>query len=275
MRNILFIHAMLLFCLLCFVNCDRISETMQSIDEPAELYLSKPGKPQIATGTVEILWKGGGKQQQPEAKMAFAEFNAHAEFEHKPARGEFIFRVLNSDSTLHREVVVMVEHVYVDTPHDKAWFTGEVISDNRGCTGNGNGGHDSGCSGSSGCGGNHSGGGTSGGGGCSGHDGGHDDGCSGDDGGDHSTGCSGNGSNGGHGGSGGQGGQGSKCRVGQILAAKVHDVGTPGANGDGITWKWFDSDDPAVPIPPDANSINSWPHLCKKNIIGGNLSLHY
>jgi len=33
---------------------------------------------------------------------------------------------------------------------------------------------------------------------------------------------------------------GKNCRIGQILAVKIHDVDSPGMNEDGITWKWFD-----------------------------------
>lgn len=51
----------------------------------------------------------------------------------------------------------------------------------------------------------------------------------------------------------------------------MHDGGTPGTAGDGITWKWFAGDDPALPQTTD---LGSWPHLCKKTILAGNLMIH-
>jgi len=64
---------------------------------------------------------------------------------------------------------------------------------------------------------------------------------------------------------------GKNCRLGQIIALKVHDVGTPGRNGDGITWKWFS---PEAMNVMSTDNIESWPHLCKKTIIGGNIVVH-
>jgi hypothetical protein len=107
--------------------------------------------------------------------------------------------------------------------------------------------------------------------GCTGHDTGHDSGCSGDDGETHESGCEGSE---GQVGNGGGGTNGKNCRIGQILAVKVHDVGTPGSNGDGITWKWFDPDDPKV-ANLNSSNVESWPHLCKKTIVQGNLVVHY
>ena len=52
---------------------------------------------------------------------------------------------------------------------------------------------------------------------------------------------------------------------------KMHDGGTPGTNGDGITWKWFD---PEADWVPTIENVEEWPHLCKKTIIGGNLVVH-
>jgi hypothetical protein len=102
-------------------------------------------------------------------------------------------------------------------------------------------------------------------GGCSGsdgHDGGHDGGCSGS-----------SGSCGGHDETSGGGNRvnGRTCRVGQILVGKAHDGGTPGISGDGITWKWFDADDPTL---PSLDDITAWPHLCGKTILAGNIVVH-
>jgi hypothetical protein len=239
--------------------CESINESESAILEPDAAVMAKPLKAQKATGSVEIQWKG---KQQSELRRAFAEFDAHAPFNSKPAKGNFVYRVLNEDYTVHREIIVKINAVYIEPATDKGWFTGEVASDSRGCSGNDSGGHSDNCSDSGGCGGGHDDDDPGG------HEVSHDDACSGDDGDDHSSGCSGN-----HGG--GSGGQGSMCRTGQILAAKVHDIGSPGTNGDGITWKWFSPDTPNLPAPPDQFTISDWPHLCKKTIIGGNLTVHY
>jgi len=76
------------------------------------------------------------------------------------------------------------------------------------------------------------------------------------------------------GGSGGMGGaqvSGRNCRVGQYFVGKAHDGGTPGTNGDGVTWKWFDAANPNVPVLED---LSTWSHLCAKTIIAGNIVVH-
>jgi hypothetical protein len=137
----------------------------------------------------------------------------------------------------------------------------------------GTGGTEGGCAGSDGT--THTDGGCSGSdgtthtdGGCSGSDGTThtDGGCSGSDGTSHDGGCSGSG-----GGGPGIHVSGSGSRVGQVLAIKLHDGGTPGTDGDGITWKWFSGEDPELPQITDRAS---WPHLCKKMILEGNLMIH-
>jgi len=40
---------------------------------------------------------------------------------------------------------------------------------------------------------------------------------------------------------------------------------------DGITWKWFDAADDRLPTLDD---LDTWPHLCRKTILGGNLVIH-
>lgn len=251
-----------------------------------------------ATGSVEIVWKGGrGHGVEPGMeKLALAELAAFPAQDGRPARGEFYYRVLNPDGTLHREIFATVTDVFIDAGNNKAKFLGEVVEDLRicagggdeggcGCDGGGSEGHDGGCSDGS-----HDGGGCSDGGCSDGGDGGcSDGGCS--DGGD-SGGCSGGGDTGGcsdgagssgsgdghdgacsGGGSGGGGQPGRLSRVGQKVAVKLHDGGTPAVAGDGIHWKWFDPNSTAL---PDMNDIESqkWRCLCKKTIIGGNLVVH-
>jgi hypothetical protein len=210
---------------------------------------------------------------------------------------------------LHREVAVEVKGVYVDVAQMKGWFVGEVISDIKICTGGGGeggecdcgggggGGHDGGCThDDGGCTHDDGTGGDSGGcthddgtggdsGGCT-HDDGtggdsggctHDDGaggntggtgsCGGETGGDCGEtggGCSGGGHTGG-----GSGSPSGKDRTGQWIAVKIHDRDTPGIGIDGITWRWFT---PATV--PSIDDIDAWPHLCKKEILEGNLVIH-
>ena len=100
-----------------------------------------------------------------------------------------------------------------------------------------------------------------------------DDGCSGgDDGTTHDEGCGGS-----AGGAGGDKATGKGSRVGQILLAKVKDLGSPGLETDHITWKWF-----AAPTAPEQLAVmlgkltSDSPDLklCKKTILGGNLVVH-
>lgn len=228
----------------------------------------------IATGTVEVMRMNNKGNGDPNDKIMIADFNAHEEHYNQDDHGTFIFSVLKSDSTIHRVITIDLDWVYVDEISNKAWFKGVVISDTKGCGGNGHGDHADGCEDSGGCSGNESGEHSEG---CTGHDSGHDSGCSGDDGETHTDGCGGSGGMGSEGGMGGDGGMrvnGKNCRIGQVMLVKVHDVGTPGTNGDGITWKWFDHDDPNV-TNLNSSNVGSWPHLCKKTILNGNLVVHY
>ncbi|UCF21361.1 MAG: hypothetical protein JSU87_08265, partial [Gemmatimonadota bacterium] len=86
----------------------------------------------------------------------------------------------------------------------------------------------------------------------------------GDTGGDCGGGCSGGGHSGG-----GSGSPSGKDRLGQWIAVKVHDRDTPGIGIDGITWRWF-----TAATVPSIEFIEEWPHLCKKEILEGNLTIH-
>lgn len=254
--------------------------------------------------------KGSDAGNKPETLLPFFELNAHMDDGIQGAKGEMVYQVLTEDSLLHRLIKADVLDVYVDPLQDKAWIVGKVIFDSKGCAGNGSDGHATGCGADDGThddGGCSHDDGTDAGGGCSDDDGTHDDGgCSHDDGtdvgggcthddgtsvdGTHDEGCShdddehsdeggcGGSENGGSGGtvlpgSDGKGNplSGKNCRVGQIIAVKLHDGGTPGTNGDGITWKWFSPDGAFV---PSIENMQNWPHLCKKTIVEGNLVIH-
>lgn len=269
------------------------------------------------TGSVEIVFRGGNGNDPGEAdgeKKAFVDIEAHETTPTQPGHGSFTYTVTDLSGNMHRQIVVELQGTRTDPISAKAWYVGHVVSDTKGCSGGGTGGHEPGCPGGD-CGDDHGhlpGGcsGSDGGcdadhdhvdGGCSGSDGGcdtdhdhvdggcsgtdgscgsdHDHvdgGCSGSDGhdGGHDGGCSGGGGScGGHSGSSGGSARvnGRSCRVGQALAGKAHDGGTPAVGVDGITWKWFDADDPAL---PSLDDIATWPHLCGKTITGGNLVVH-
>jgi hypothetical protein len=264
MKTLLFILAVLLSVFL--VCCNTPMEPVENNDSRV---LAKPHK--HANGSVEVMRANNNGNGNQNDKIMIADFNAHEEHGNQSAHGTFLFSVLNIiDSSLHRQITINIDAVYVEESTNKAWFRGIVIADTKGCNGNSSGGHEEGCEGG-GCSGDENGDHTEG---CSGHDSGHDSGCSGDDGESHEGGCAGSGGQGGQGGNGGEGVNGQSCRIGQILAVKVHDISTPGTDGDGITWKWFDPDDPNVEN-LDKNNVNGWPHLCKKIILAGNLVVHY
>jgi len=78
---------------------------------------------------------------------------------------------------------------------------------------------------------------------------------------------------------------GKESRVGQVVVVKVHDRSSPGdpadedTPGDGITWKWYLLDSWAWKTAEEQGEpllgvIEEWPHLCKKEIIGGNVVVH-
>lgn len=281
----------ILFLIIGITGCemnetDLLTELSGGLDTyGSNMSLVKGSMPK-ATGSVEFLWKGGDKGSdmgnKPENLLAFFTFDAHERINPALPMGEILYQVKWPDLTLHREIKAVVTGVKVIG--SKAWFVGVVVSDSKGCSGNSGGGHDSDCSDSSG--------------GCGDETDGHDGGCSDSgtdeggcsDGGTDEGGCTDGGTDEGgctDGGSGGMGGEsdmgggspggsmgnplsGKKCRIGQLIAVKVHDVGTPGIN-DGLTWKWFS---PEAAFVPTVLNLNEWPHLCKKVIVEGNLVVH-
>ena len=246
---------------------------------------AKGKKVNKATGSVEIIWKGGEKGgdmgNKPENLRAFFEFDAIETNSITGAKGNVIFRVTSEDLTIHREISANVIAINFCEEDSRSWFVAKVISDSKGCNGGPGGeGHESGCSGEDdgGCGDDTS------------HDGGCTDGHTTDDGGCTDThtddgGCSGSDMGGpGETDSGSMGStdkgnplSGKNCRIGQLIVVKVHDVSTPGALGDEITWKWFAPNSSYNITNSDHKNItvnNSVVHLCKKTIIDGNLVVH-
>ncbi len=81
---------------------------------------------------------------------------------------------------------------------------------------------------------------------------------------------------------------GKNCRIGQYVIGTAYDGGTPAVGNDAIAWKWFAADAhkvvqllPAIEVavltgdPVTYAAVkDSWPpHLCWKEILGGNLQL--
>lgn len=227
-------------------------------------------KPDRAIGTVEVILPANGSPTGE--KPALVELEWFGGTADTPARGTLVLSMLDDLGQPKRVITAEVtDHpntgVVIDLDLAKAWYVGEVVSDvkmHAGCDGH-DGSTDGGCSGDDGT--------TDGGcsgddgttdGGCSGGDGTTDGGCTGHDDGTTEGGCAG-----GSGGSGGVHVSGKDSRVGQLIVVKIHDVATPGSAGDGITWKWFSGDSDFAPSASDV--LDQWPHLCKKEIVEGNL----
>jgi hypothetical protein len=178
------------------VGCEMetISPLKEISDLDMQFDLEKSHAKQLdllkATGSVQILWKGGPKGKspdmgnQPEERLAFFDFNAHEGFMDIPPKGEIVFWVAKLDSTVTREIKAEVTGVHIDPLNMKGYIVATVVSDTKGCGGDGQGGHSGGCSDShddGGCGGED--GTTHDDGGCSHDDTGGDDGTTHDDGG--------------------------------------------------------------------------------------------
>lgn len=223
------------------------------------------------TGDVEIIWNGGGGMMQGEdadangEKHAFVDLVAFEPSGDKSAKGDFQLDIYQGQ-VLHREISAEVVDAVIHPDEAKAWFLAEVIFDSKACGEHGGGGPGSHEEGDEGC--DH---GDETDGGCTHEEGDEgcdhgdetDGGCTDEEG--HDGGCPGSDA--------GQGNHvsGRQCRVGQIIAVKVHDADTPGMDGDGITWKWFRANAPHL---PDIGDTGNWPHLCKKTIVAGNLVVH-
>lgn len=246
--------------LLVFASCGQLQPSRQQIDAAVRGLGPVPK----ATGGLDIQWLGGkGKEVAPgEEKLAavdFAWFEGRGE---TPAKGYFHYVVHNSDGTLHREITAEVTDdaktgVLVDEATATAYFVGVVTSDSK-KTASGEGAMGSGAEDEGGCG------------------EATDEGtCTG--GGENETGCSGDGTE--------PDKQdpphppGSGTRLGEYIAAKVQDVATPGAGQDTISWNWFyanpdPKEHPNALEPPAIDPQTSWPALCTKTILGGNLVVH-
>lgn len=270
MRKSLLSYVILLILLMTIGSCENMTVEPDHLkSETLSSDLSNMNKSNAinlqATGGVEIVWTAKGNNPFSLQKALF-EFNANAPFKDKPAKGEVALTIIDSLQNIHREIHAEVFDCYVDPLQSKAWFVAVVVSDSKECSTDpeGNHGepgegeeveHDGGCS--------------------------HDDtleeggGCGEDDSStEHGDGCSdlGEEHDGSEGGMGpGNALSGKNCRIGQLIAIKVHDNGTPGINGDGLTWKWFSSDGQFA---SGVGNTEEWPHLCKKTIVGGNIVVH-
>ncbi len=234
-----------------------------------------PGADRVRfTGTTELFWNGGQGAGAPTdvERIAQASVAAFPGVEPgSPGPGRFTFRVVNTvDGTAHREIGAELIYAHIDETARRVWYMGIVDSDTRACSdAPGGGGQDDG--------------------GCSHDEGSADDGtCTHDDGTTHDDGgCAAADDPGGPGGSGSHV-SGKNCRNGQYVIGMAYDGGTPATNGDAIAWKWFAADAhkvvqllPAIaaavladdPVSQAAVKDDWPPHLCWKEILGGNLRL--
>lgn len=226
---------------------------LTAADRDEELAAMGLGHGPSATGDVQIVWMGGGmggEAPTEAAKLAYTDIAWFDAYKKKGDRGQFHYLVYSADGTLHREIVAEVpaEHdgtgVVIDGA--TAYFVGEVTYDSKGSAG----GHDGGTGGEPGMPG----------------EGEHEE---------EEGGCSGSHEDEGSGGPAHP--PGSTSRVGQIVAVIVNDAGTPGANGDTLTWSWFADPSPEHPTyrpPPSIDDLEGWPELCEKPILEGNLVVH-
>lgn len=223
-------------------------------------------------GDVTVVWPGGKGSGAPDGADRVAQ-GVLAAFVGVPAGspgpGNFTYRVVNVDGTVHREIGVTLFWVGLEdqvTNPGEVRFLGVVTSDTKPCGGSGHG--EEGCGDDEGgCSHDDEGGCTDEEGGCSHDDEGttHDDGGGCPGGGDHESGGQGNPVNG------------SDCRIGQVVVGWALDGGTPALAGDRISWKWMAPDAPkvlAIQAAIDAGQPIPWPcKLCEKEILGGNLRL--
>jgi hypothetical protein len=199
------------------------------------------GPAEKMTGSLTIEHIGGGNRPAgAHSGVGWAEvsFEAFEATDRHDARGSFLLEIYNPKGEVGRVIAVDVVDVLVEGGPDVGLgaFIGVVVSDERhgghgGSDGHDTGGHDDG----------HTDGHDTG---TDGHDDGHDDGHGGP--GDHATG---------------------RDRVGQLIAVRVVDGGSPGSF-DELAWKWF---------PAGAVTIETMPELsalCWKVILGGNVVVH-
>ena len=241
-----------------WLGCEK--DVFSPIDPIQQSSLEKETKEEIkslkATGEIEVEYfnKAGGEMIS-DLKHATVLFNAHEAYKKNDAKGDITIMMKNSNGIINREIKADVFDVGVDIETKEACFLAHVISDVKthdsehedGCDSD----HDDGDS----CGSEHDDSDS-----CSSE---HDDGDS----------CSSEHDVSEHEGSGGSGNKinGRNSRVGQTIAVKVFDGGTPGINGDSIHWKWYGPNHQPL---PDIQGKTGWGHKCQKNIVAGNLVVH-
>jgi len=182
----------------------------------------------------QIGEEGNESKMTDEVKRAIVYFNAHEASKNKDPKGEVLIHMADQNGNIKREIMSDVFEVYIDPEINEAWFLALVIADTKTTI----------------------------------DDKAHGDGCGSEDH-DPSDGTehlaeipedhTSNKING------------STSRVGQILVVNVLDGGSPGTNGDSISWKWFKAESPKL---QQINEGDQWPTLCEKLIIGGNLVVH-
>jgi len=227
-----------------FSPIDPIQQTNVGIETKVNIKSLK------AIGEIEVEYfnKSGGEMIS-ELKHATFLFNAHEADDKNDAKGDITIMMMKPNGMTSREIKAEVFAVKVYPEAKEARFLALVISDVKNDDSDHN---DSDHEG--GCGSDHEDGDSCG----SDHEDG--DSC----GSDHDDSEHEGGSDSGH------NINGRNPRVGQTIAVKVSDGGTPGINGDSIHWKWYG---PKQQL-PDIQGKTGWGHNCQKNIVAGNLVVH-
>jgi hypothetical protein len=234
--SLLFVLFVTFFWLGCekdeFSSDDLIQQSQSSIEKGAKENI----KSLKATGEIEVEYlNNSGGEMSGELKYATVVFNAHEANKKNAAKGDITIIMTNSYGITNREIIADVFDVGVDSETKEARFLALVISDIKT------------------------------------HDSEHEDGSDSDhDGGDS---CGSDHDDSEHGGDGDSGHNmnGNNSRVGQTIAVKVIDGGTPGINGDEIHWKWFSPNHQRL---PDVKGNTGWGQICQKYIAAGNLVVH-
>ena len=251
--------------ILIFSGCDEdalLPSSLEYEDNSAFTATMKQDKSLKATGEVEVTYVAnpgghndndqGNATAEGKTRFATVVFDAHEPSRNKEAKGSIEITIKNEFGEVKRILKANVYAALVFPDQMEARFLATVYSDERIDGGHSENHTDSGD--------DHTGGaGSSGGYGNGGPDnGGHDDGTHDDD--EHGGGCNS-----------GDEDHGNQSRVGNVIAVKVYDGGSPGLDNDTMHWRWHMGNNPNE---PSVEGPQGWGEMCDKTIIAGNLVVH-
>lgn len=235
----------ILFTTVLWMGCEK--DALYPIDPIQKANVEIETKVKIkslkATGEIDVeYYNKSGDETLSEMKYATVAFNAHEAAKKNSAKGDITIMMTKPNGMISREIKAEVFAVMVDPETTEARFLALVTSDVKNDDSEHNDGdHEDG---------DH-------------EDGDHEDGDS--SGSDHDDSEHEGGSDSGH------NNDGRNSRIGQTIAVKVFDGGTPGVNGDSIHWKWYGPNHQQL---PDIQDNTGWEKDGQKNIVAGNLVVH-